>query len=87
MPYTPKDDAEKGILKSWGELETAVTNHDPGGWSPHFLDEFVLIPSAVPTLSRNQAGFNSSVSQGKAPPLHNSQPVQRFDSSISVTAL
>ena len=37
VPYTPKDDAEKGILKSWGELETAVTNHDPKGWSPHFL--------------------------------------------------
>ena len=45
VPYTPKDEAEKGILKSWGELETAVTNHDPKGWSPHFLDEFVLISS------------------------------------------
>src|SRR5579883_1166701 len=45
VPYAAKDDAERGILKSWGELETAVLHHDPKAWAPHFLDEFVLISS------------------------------------------
>jgi hypothetical protein len=45
VPYTPKDAAEKGILTSWGQLETAVTNHQADVWDPHFLDEFVLISS------------------------------------------
>jgi len=45
VPYTPKNDGEAGVIKSWSTLETAVLNHDPKGWDPHFLDEFVLISS------------------------------------------
>ena len=45
VPFTPKNEGEAGVIKSWSTLETAVTNHDPKGWDPHFLDEFVLISS------------------------------------------
>ena len=45
VPYTPKNEGEAGVIKSWSTLETAVLNHDPKGWAPHFLDEFVLISS------------------------------------------
>jgi hypothetical protein len=46
VPYTPKNEDEAGVIKSWSTLETAVLNHDPKGWAPHFLDEFVLISSS-----------------------------------------
>ena len=45
IPYKAKTAAERGIIKSWQELETAVTTHDADAWAPHFLDEFVLIGS------------------------------------------
>jgi hypothetical protein len=45
VPYTTKNEDEAGVIKSWSTLETAVLNHDPKGWDPHFLDEFVLISS------------------------------------------
>ena len=80
VPYTPKDDAEKGILKSWAELETAVTNHDPKGWSPHFLDEFVLIASGG-TEPVTKAGRLEQLSKpgfGPAPPQLAANPEVRF---------
>jgi hypothetical protein len=45
VPYTPKNDAEAGVLKSWGELETAVTAGDSKAWALHFVDEFEVIRS------------------------------------------
>lgn len=45
VPYKTKNEGEAGVIKSWSTLETAVLNHDPKGWDPHFLDEFVLISS------------------------------------------
>ncbi len=80
VPYTPKDDAEKGILKSWGELETAVTSHDPKGWSPHFLDEFVLIATGGPDPV-TKAGRLEQLSKpgfGPAPPQLAANPEVRF---------
>ena len=80
VPYTPKDDAEKGILKSWGELETAVTNHDPKGWSPHFLDEFVLIASGgvEPVTKAGRLEQLSKPGFGPAPPQLAANPEVRF---------
>ncbi len=80
VPYTPKDDAEKGILKSWGQLETAVTNHDPKGWSPHFLDEFVLIASggAEPVTKAGRLEQLSKPGFGPAPPQLAANPEVRF---------
>jgi hypothetical protein len=80
VPYAPKNDAERGILKSWGELETAVTKHDPAGWAPHFLDEFVLIssnaadpaPKSVRLEQLGKPGF------GPAPPQLAADPAVRF---------
>ena len=80
VPYTPKDEAEKGILKSWGQLETAVTNHDPKSWSPHFLDEFVLISSGG-TDPVTKAGRLEQLSKpgfGPAPPQLAASPEVRF---------
>lgn len=45
VPYTPKNAAEAGVLKSWGQLETAVTAGDSKAWAPHFVDEFEVIRS------------------------------------------
>jgi hypothetical protein len=80
VPYTPKDDAEKGILKSWGELETAVLNHAPQVWSPHFLDEFVLISSgaADPATKAVRLEQLSRPGFGPAPPQLAAEPVVRF---------
>ena len=80
VPYMPKDDAEKGILKSWGELETAVTGHDPKGWSPHFLDEFVLIASggADPVTKAGRLEQLSKPGFGPAPPQLADNPEVRF---------
>jgi hypothetical protein len=43
LPYTPKNAAEREIIASWQELETAVTNHNAQGWAPHVADEFMLV--------------------------------------------
>ncbi len=80
VPYTPKDDAERGILKSWAELETAVLHHDAKAWSPHVLDDFVLISSGAPEPADkafrlkqlNAPGF------GPAPPTLAKTPAVRF---------
>lgn len=80
VPYTAKDDAEKGILKSWAELETAVLHHDAKGWTPHVLDDFVLISSggaepadkAFRLKQLNTPGF------GPAPPVLAKTPAARF---------
>jgi hypothetical protein len=45
VPYVPKNEAEKGIIISWQELETAVTGHDSAGWSPHVAEEFIQVSS------------------------------------------
>jgi hypothetical protein len=43
LPYAPNNDAERQIIASWQELETAVTHHDAQGWAPHVADEFMLV--------------------------------------------
>jgi Domain of unknown function (DUF4440) len=80
VPYTPKNDAEKGILKSWGQLETAVTRHDPKGWAPHFLDEFVLIASggADPVTKAGRLEQLNKPGFGPAPPQLAAIPEVRF---------
>jgi Domain of unknown function (DUF4440) len=80
VPYSPKNDAERGILKSWGELETAVTNHDPTGWSPHFLDEFVLIASGGtnPVAKAGRLEQLNKPGSGPAPPQLAANPEVRF---------
>lgn len=47
VPYTPKDDAEKGIRASWAGLELALTDHDTNAWSPHFPEEYLMATSGA----------------------------------------
>jgi hypothetical protein len=80
VPYTAKDDAEKGILKSWGELETSVLHHDANGWTPHVLDEFVLISSgaAEPADKAFRLKQLNTPGLGPAPPVLAKTPAVRF---------
>jgi hypothetical protein len=80
VPYAAKNDAEKGILASWGQLETAVTNHDPKTWSVHFLDEFVLIASGgtEPVTKEGRIAQLSRPGIGPAPPQLAKTPAVRF---------
>jgi len=80
VPYTAKDDAEKGILKSWAELETAVLHHDAKGWTPHVLDEFVLISSgaAEPADKAFRLKQLNTPGLGPAPPTLAKTPAVRF---------
>lgn len=47
VPYTPKNEAEKGIRKSWAQLELALTDHDVKAWSPHFPEEYLMATSGA----------------------------------------
>jgi ketosteroid isomerase-like protein len=42
VPYKPKSQAERDIIKAFQALETAVTRNDPGEWVKHVADEFVV---------------------------------------------
>ncbi len=80
VPYAPKNQAEKDILESWGELETAVTNHQPDVWSQHFLDEFVLVSSGStePVPKSGRMAQLSKPGIGPAPPPLAANPAARF---------
>jgi hypothetical protein len=45
VPYTPKDEAERGVFASWAGLELALTMHNTEAWIPHFPEEYVMINS------------------------------------------
>jgi len=80
VPYTPKDADEKDILTSWGQLETAVTNHQPQVWAQHFLDEFLVISSGRPDPldKAGRMGILSKPGIGPAPAGLAADPVVRF---------
>jgi uncharacterized protein DUF4440 len=46
VPYKPKNESEQAIIASWQALETGVTNHDAGAWSPHVAEEFTMLSSS-----------------------------------------
>jgi hypothetical protein len=48
VPYTPKDEAEKGVFASWAGLELALTTHNTEAWIPHFPEEYTMINSKTP---------------------------------------
>jgi hypothetical protein len=59
VPYTPKNDAEAGVIKSWQALETAVTAGDSKAWSTHFADEFVVIGSGGTDIVTKQGRMDA----------------------------
>ena len=46
VPYIPKTEGQKEILKAYQAVETAVTSHDAKTWAYHVADEFVGIGRA-----------------------------------------
>lgn len=42
VPYKPKSQAERDIIKTFQALELAVTRNDPDEWQRHVADEFVV---------------------------------------------
>jgi ketosteroid isomerase-like protein len=42
VPYQPKSQAERDIIKAFQALELAVTRNDPDEWTNHVADEFVV---------------------------------------------
>jgi hypothetical protein len=42
VPYQPKSQAERDIIKAFQTLELAVTRNDPEEWQHHVADEFVV---------------------------------------------
>jgi hypothetical protein len=42
VPYEPKSQAERDIIKAFQALELAVTRNDPEDWQTHVADEFVV---------------------------------------------
>jgi hypothetical protein len=42
VPYQPKSQAERDIIKAFQTLELAVTRNDPDEWRHHVADEFVV---------------------------------------------
>lgn len=46
LPYTPKTDGQKQIVKAYQAVETAVVSHDAKTWADHVADEFVGIGRA-----------------------------------------
>ena len=42
VPYAPKSQAERDIIKTFQALELAVTRNDPDEWQHHVADEFVV---------------------------------------------
>jgi hypothetical protein len=84
VPYQPKNEAEKGVILSWQQLETAVTNHEPQKWAPHFADEFVLIASGAtqPTTKADRIAQLSKPGIGPAPPALASARMFDFGNTI-----
>lgn len=79
VPYTPKNEDEAGVIKSWSTLETAVTNHDPKGWEPHFLDEFVLISSSATQVMTKADRLKTLAKPGIGPAPPGLVRAQMFD--------
>ncbi len=77
VPYTPNNDAEAGVIKSWQALETAVTAGDSKTWATHFADEFVVIGSGgtapvtkqgrMDALDKQKASGTNGAPAGLAP--------------------
>ena len=77
VPYTPTNDAQKGVIKSWQALETAVTAGDSKAWATHFADEFVVISSSgtepvtkqgrMAALDKQKAAGTNGAPAGLAP--------------------
>jgi ketosteroid isomerase-like protein len=54
VPYRPQSAAEREIIKSFQQLETAVTRNDADAWMTHMADEFVVTRTRQHPTSKAQ---------------------------------
>ena len=45
LPYTPRNETERGVIASYRGLETASVGHDALHWGTHVADEFAAASS------------------------------------------
>lgn len=58
VPYEPKSQAERDIIRAFQTLEKAVTHNDPDEWPKHIADEFVVYrTSQHPTTKSARVAF------------------------------
>lgn len=56
LPYTPKTEEQKDVVKAYQAVETAVTSHDAKTWADHVADEFVGIGRVYTGTPDTKAG-------------------------------
>jgi ketosteroid isomerase-like protein len=45
VPFTPKDDDERGVIKAYQQVERAVMAHDSAAWGAVIADDFFAVTS------------------------------------------
>lgn len=65
VPYKPRNAAERGLIESWQELETAVSVGKGADWAPHAADEFFVVNNS---RIQDKAARIAAVNRGPALP-------------------
>ena len=70
MPYTPKNDDERGVIAAYQALEISSHAGDASNWGTHVADEFVLVSSnsdRTMTKAQRLEGLRGATKHGVAP--------------------
>ncbi len=70
VPYTPKNDNERGVIAAYQALETSSHAGDASTWGTHVADEFVVVSSnSDRTMSKEQRleGLRRATKNGVTP--------------------
>lgn len=65
LPYKPRNAAESAMIRSWQELETAVSVGKGADWAPHAADEFFVVNNS---RVQDKAARIAAVNRGAASP-------------------
>ena len=65
LPYKPRNAAERAMIRSWQELETAVSLGKGADWAPHAADEFFVVNNS---RVQDKAARIAAVNRGGASP-------------------
>jgi hypothetical protein len=65
LPYKPRNAAESAMIRSWQELETAVSVGKGADWAPHAADEFFVVNNS---RIQDKAARIAAVNRGGAAP-------------------
>ncbi len=84
LPYKPRNAAERGLIQSWQELETAVSVGKGADWAPHAADEFIVVNNS---RMQDTAARIAAVNRGGASPAPlTSATMYDFDKAIVMIA-